>query len=170
MPNWQIPFYWLYFCIINNKKNKLLWMKRGKEIKLEIDENYKVKIGTVDNKNPKSIYINLSAWGELIGEDEELNYNKIISLLRKKIKHNINKTISKEDFHKDKYIVDLDMRSSGISKSKRSFMSCEVTLFQKNNIPVNQYYIIKTVTNIANNIIKDCLDSQNHFKFYKTKN
>ena len=145
-------------------------MKRGKEIKLEIDENYKVKIGTVDNKNHKSIYINLSAWGELISEDEELNYNKIISLLRKKIKHNINKTISKEDFHKDKYIVDLDMRSSGISKSKRSFMSCEVTLFQKNNIPVNQYYIIKTVTNIANNIIKDCLDGQNHFTFYKTKN
>ena len=145
-------------------------MKRGKEIKLDIDENYKVKIGTVDNKNPKSIYINLSAWGELNEYDEELNYDKIISLLRKNIKNNINKNISVEDFHKDKYIVDLDMRSSGISKSKRSFMSCEVTLFQKNNIPVNQYYIIKSVTTIANNIIKDCLDRQNHFKFYKTKN
>lgn len=145
-------------------------MKRGKEIKIDVDENYKVKIGTVDNKNPKSVYINLSAWGELKNNNEELNYEKIISLLRKNIKHNINNNISVEDFHKNKYIVDLDMRSSGINKTKRSFMSCEVTLFQKNNIPVNQYYIIKRVTNIANNIIKDCLNKQEHFKFYKTKN
>ncbi len=145
-------------------------MKRGKEIKIDVDENYKVKIGTVDNKNPKSVYINLSAWGELKDNSEELNYDKIISLLRKNIKHNINNNINVEDFHKNKYIVDLDMRSSGINKSKRSFMSCEVTLFQKNDIPVNQYYIIKRVTNIASNIIKDCLNKQDHFKFYKTKN
>ena len=41
-------------------------MKRGKEITLDIETNYKIKLGTVDNKNTKSIYINLSAWGELI--------------------------------------------------------------------------------------------------------
>ena len=144
-------------------------MKRGKEIKLDIDKNYKVKVGTVDNKNPKSIYINLSAWGELKEFNEELNYDKVISLLRKNIKNNINKNISIDDFHKDKYIVDLDMRSSGISSHKRSFMCCEVTLFQKNNIPINQYYIIKRITSIANNIINDCLEKQSHFKFYKTK-
>jgi len=144
-------------------------MKRGKEIKLDIDKNYKVKVGTVDNKNPKSVYINLSAWGELKQFNEELNYDKVISLLRKDIKNNINKNINIEDFYKDKYIVDLDMRSSGISSDKRSFMSCEVTLFQKNNIPINQYYIIKRITSIANNIINDCLEKQSHFKFYKTK-
>ncbi len=144
-------------------------MKRGKEIKLDIDKNYKVKVGTVDNKNPKSIYINLSAWGELKEFNEDLNYDKVISLLRKNIKNNINKNINIDNFHKDKYIVDLDMRSSGISKDKRSFMSCEVTLFQKNNIPINQYYIIRRITSIANNIINDCLEKQSHFKFYKTK-
>ena len=144
-------------------------MKRSKEIKLDIDKNYKVKVGTVDNKNPKSVYINLSAWGELKQFNEELNYDKVISLLRKDIKNNINKNINIEDFYKDKYIVDLDMRSSGISSDKRSFMSCEVTLFQKNNIPINQYYIIKRITSIANNIINDCLEKQSHFKFYKTK-
>ena len=82
-------------------------------------------------KTPKSIYINLSAWGELKENEEEINYDKVISLLRKRIKHNINSTINKTDFHRDKYIVDLDMRSSGISNEKRSFMSCEITLFQK---------------------------------------
>ena len=36
-------------------------MKRGKEITLDVNSNYKVKLGTVDNKNSKSIYI---SWGE----------------------------------------------------------------------------------------------------------
>ena len=50
-----------------NEKRKRIYNKR----KLRI---IKIKLGTVDNKNPKSIYINLSAWGELIKEEEELNY------------------------------------------------------------------------------------------------
>ena len=47
-------------------------MKRGKEITLDINSNYKIKIGTVDNKNTKSIYINLSAWGKLNNEDDRM--------------------------------------------------------------------------------------------------
>ena len=145
-------------------------MKRGKEFTLDVSSNYKVKLGTVDNKNPKSIYINLSAWGELIKEEEDLNYDSIINKLRNRIKHNINTTINQEDFHKGRYIVDLDMRSSGISKSKRSFMSCEITLFQKNGIPVNKPIMIESATNIVNTIIEECLNKQNHFTFFKTKN
>ena len=145
-------------------------MKRGKELTLDVNSNYKVKLGTVDNKNPKSIYINVSAWGELIKEDEEINYDSIINKLRNKIKHNINTTIDQQDFHKGRYIVDLDMRSSGISKTKRSFMSCEITLFQKNSIPVNKPIMIESATDIINRIITECLDKQNHFTFYKTKN
>ena len=159
MPNWQTYLFSLYFTHTNNKKIKVLWMKRGKELKLDINPNYKIKIGTVDNKNPKSIYINLSAWGELNEDDEEINYDKVISLLRKRIKNNINQNI-----------VELDMRSSGITTKKRSFMCCEITLYQKNMIPVNKSHMVESTTNIVQNIIKDCLDDQPHFTFYKTKN
>ena len=145
-------------------------MKRGKEIILDINNNYKIKMGTVDNKNPKSIYISLSAWGELIDDDETINYGSVINKLRKQIKHNINSVINPNDFHKNKYIVDLDMRSSGISNSKRSFMSCEITLYQKNNISVNKPFIINRTTNIVQNIIVDCLEKQPHFTFHRTKN
>ena len=123
-------------------------MKRGKELKLDINPNYKIKIGTVDNKNPKSIYINLSAWGELKKNEDEINYDKVINSLRKRIKNNINKNINIGDFHQDKYIVELDMRSSGISDKKRSYMSCEITLYQKNLIPVNKPYMVDTTTTI----------------------
>jgi len=143
--------------------------KRGKEITLDIDSSYKIRLGTVDNKNPKSIYISLCAWGEPMKKTENINYNSIISNLRKQIKHNINSTIDIDDFHRDKYIVDLDMRSSGISDDKRSFMSCEITLYQKNNIPVNKPKMINTATNIVKNVIGSCLETQDHFTFYKTK-
>ena len=106
-------------------------MKRGKEVKLDINPNYKISVGTVDNKNPKSIYISLSAWGQLLKEENEIDYDRIINKIRKDIKRTLNVNLNKEDFHNDKYIVDLDMRSSGISYKKRSFMSCEITLFQK---------------------------------------
>jgi len=143
--------------------------KRGKEITLDVDSSYKVRLGTVDNKNPKSIYISLCAWGEPMKETENINYNSVISNLRKQIKHNINSTIDVNDFHTDKYIVDLDMRSSGISDGKRSFMSCEITLFQKNNISVTKPKMVNTATDIVKNVIGSCLEKQEHFTFYKTK-
>jgi hypothetical protein len=143
--------------------------KRGKEISLDVDSNYKIRLGTVDNRNPKSIYINLSAWGEPINISNNINYNGVISKLRKQIKHNINSIIDIDDFYKNKYIVDLDMRSSGISNIKRSFMSCEITLYQKNNIPVNKPKMINIATNIIKNVIGSCLENQNYFTFYKTK-
>ena len=46
-------------------------MKRGKEITLQSRENYKVKLGTIDNKNPKTIYLNVSAWGKPLTEEED---------------------------------------------------------------------------------------------------
>ena len=144
-------------------------MKRGKEITLDVNKNYKIKIGTVDNKNPKSVYINLSAWGELNESIDVINYDSVINKLRKNIKQNINSIIDKKDFHINRYIVDMDMRSSGISSEKRSFMSCEITLFQKNNIPINKPKIINAATDIVNDVIINCLDNQKHFNFYKTK-
>ena len=81
-------------------------MKLGKELKLEIAPNYKTKIGTVNNKESKSIYINLTAWGEINDINENTNYSSVVSGLRKKIKQNINTNVNKELFHDNKYIVD----------------------------------------------------------------
>tara|TARA_Y100001937_G_scaffold105534_1_gene146465 strand:- start:718 stop:1155 length:438 start_codon:yes stop_codon:yes gene_type:complete len=144
-------------------------MKRGKEVKLDINPNYKISVGTVDNKNPKSIYISLSAWGQLLKEENEIDYDRIINKIRKDIKRTLNVNLNKEDFYNDKYIVDLDMRSSGISYKKRSFMSCEITLFQKNIIPVHKPKVINGATVLINNLIKECLNKQPYFNFYKTK-
>ena len=61
------------------------------------------------------------------------------------------------------------MRSSGITKTKRSYMSCEITLFQKDRIPVNNPMTISEGNRLVNNLIDDCFECNNHFRFYKTK-
>lgn len=144
-------------------------MKLGKELKLEIVPNYKTKIGTVNNKESKSIYINLTAWGEINDINENTNYDSVVSGLRKKIKQNINTNVNKELFHNDKYIVDLDMRTSGFVNTKRSFMSCEITLYQKKGLPINQPILVESSKTIIQEIVNNCLDNNSYFTFYKTK-
>ena len=144
-------------------------MKLGKELKLELVPNYKTKIGTVNNKESKSIYINLTAWGEINDINEKTNYDSVVSGLRKKIKQNINTNVNKELFHNDKYIVDLDMRTSGFVNTKRSFMSCEITLYQKKGLPINQPILVESSKTIIHEIVNNCLDNNSYFTFYKTK-
>tara|TARA_R110000787_G_scaffold155421_2_gene269173 strand:- start:1264 stop:1701 length:438 start_codon:yes stop_codon:yes gene_type:complete len=144
-------------------------MKLGKEVKLNLLPNYKTKVGTVNNKESKSIYINLSAWGEINDVNQNTNYDSVVSGIRKKIKQNINSNVDKELFHNDKYIVDLDMRTSGFVNTKRSFMSCEITLYQKQGLPINQPNLLESSKSIIHNIVNSCLDNNSYFTFYKTK-
>jgi len=144
-------------------------MKLGKEIKLDLLNNYKTKIGTVNNKESKSLYLNFTAWGEIQKDNEEQNYETFLSGVRKKIKQNLNSNLDKNLFYNDRYIVDLDMRTSGFDINKRSFMSCEITLFQKKNLPINQPVIIENTKNIIYGVINNCFENNNIFNFHKSK-
>ena len=144
-------------------------MKLGKEIKLDLLNNYKTKIGTVNNKESKSLYLNFTAWGEIQKDNEEQNYETFLSGVRKKIKQNLNNNLDKNLFYNDRYIVDLDMRTSGFDINKRSFMSCEITLFQKRNLPINQPIIIENTKNIIYGVINNCFENNNIFNFHKSK-
>ena len=61
------------------------------------------------------------------------------------------------------------MRTSGFVNTKRSFMSCEITLFQKKGLPINQPILVESSKNIIYEIVNNCLDNNNYFTFYKTK-
>jgi len=144
-------------------------MKLGKEIKLDLLNNYKTKIGTVNNKESKSLYINLCAWGQLSKLDENLNYDYYLRNVRKKIKQKLNNSLNKDLFHNHKYMVDLDMRTSGLSIEKRSFMSCEITLYQKKNLPLNKPRIVDNTKQIIKDVVTDCLENNSIFTFHRTK-
>ncbi len=144
-------------------------MKRGKEVTITTDREFNIKLGTIDNKIPYCIYLSISSWGEPVEYSEEKNYNTIINNLRKIIKQNTYNLIDENQFHRNKLIVDLDMKCSGINNNKRSYMNCEITLFQKNNLPITSDILINGVTKLFNESILETLEKNKYFKFYKTK-
>jgi hypothetical protein len=145
-------------------------MKTGKEIKNNEIENYSIVYGTVNNKNPKSIYLNLSAWADPLNEDY-LNYNFDIRNLNKNIKQTLFNYLNKNNsiFNKDRTIVDLDIRESGVKFGKRSFMNCEITFFMKEAISINSIEITNELE-ILTKILISLFDSNKTFNFYKKKN
>jgi hypothetical protein len=144
-------------------------MSRGKEILLQEDDRFLIKIGTIDNKDPKSIFLTISSWTR--PKKEEDNYERIVSNLRKRIKQRIFDEGDSSIFDPFRTIVDLDLRSSGISTSKKSFMFCEVTMFQNEiKLPIRSEHVLNYFKNISNNLIKDVFNEDSLFEFNKTKN
>ena len=142
-------------------------MKRGKEIKLNLPYEYNVISGAVDNRNPESIYIQISAWGKPKNKEEE-DFDSIIKQKSKRVKKKLFEMLDTEQFL-PKVIVDFNMASSGISYEKRSYMSVEMTLFQKNPIPVNSDKLLPTLNKISEKIITDVFEKDEDFKFYRRK-
>lgn len=142
-------------------------MKRGKEIRLNLPYEYNVISGAVDNKNPESIYIQISAWGKPKNKEEE-NFDTIIKNKSKRVKKKLYEVLDYSQFLPNA-IVDFNMASSGISYNKRSFMSVEVTLFQKDPLPVNSDKLLPTLNKISEKIITDVFEQDEDFKFYRRK-
>lgn len=147
-------------------------MKTGKELKINTFKDYNVVFGSVNNKHPKAVYINLSSWVEPKDADE-LNYNRVIRDLNKRIKQTIYnhfENVPDSDIIQERTIVDLDIRESGIRYGKRSFMSCEITLFLNTEIPVNSEIMKPMLTEIVDLLIDEVFKPNRSFTFNKKKN
>lgn len=143
-------------------------MGRGKEILLNEDEKFLIKIGTIDNKNPKSVFLTISSWTSPLRE--EVNYERMVSNLRKKIKQKIYNIQDDRLFNPNRTIVDLDLRSSGIAMTKKSFMFCEITMFQNEILPIKSTPIVGFFKNVSNELIRDVFNETSFFEFNKSKN
>ena len=144
-------------------------MKRGKEMKVETQYQYNIVSGTVDNNNPKSVYIQISAWGKPKSNGIE-NYEPIIRNKSKRVKRKLFEVLDGKHFYSGKSIVDFNMASSGINYGKKSFMSVEMTLFKKEPLlPINSEEMVPLVKDISEKIIKDVFEKDETFDFYKRK-
>ena len=144
-------------------------MKRGKEMKIETPYQYNVISGTVDNKNPKSVYIQISAWGKP-KEDGIEDYETIIKRKSKRVKRKLFEVLDDKRFYRTKSIVDFNMASSGINFGKKSFMSVEMTLFKREPLlPINSNKMKPILEEVSNKIINDVFEKDENFRFYKKK-
>ena len=142
-------------------------MKKGKTSKINGFRTFKSQYGTIDSQNLKSIYVNIQTWVE--PKDEVENWDRVVLNMTRSVKHSVYENINKEIFD-DKFIVDLDLRTSGIQLKKKSFMNIEANLYLKQHMDFKSPKLKKVVKNLIKDIYGDVLNKNKHFKFYLTKN
>lgn len=141
-------------------------MKKGKSVKLNVFNQIKTTYGTVDSKNLKSIYINIQSW--VTPKDDFENWNRIVCNLSREIKHSVFESINREIFQENS-IVDLDLRTSGISKGKKSFFNLEINLYLKEDMDFKSLTIKDSVKKILKTIFKKNIKENNYFSFSMSK-
>ena len=141
-------------------------MKKGKSVKLNLYSPIKSVYGTVDSKNLKSLYINIQSWVSPKFDHE--NWNRVVCNLSREIKHSVYNSIDSQLF-KETSIVDLDLRTSGISHGKKSFFNLEVNLYTNKEMDFKSSEIKESVKKIIKNIVRDNVVENKYFNFSLSK-
>ena len=142
-------------------------MKKGKTIKFSGYRTFKSHYGTIDSTNLKSIFINIQSWVE--PKDDIENWNRVVLNMTRSVKHTVLENINKEVFD-TKFIVDLDLRTSGLQLNKKSFMNLEINLFVLEPMDFKSPKLKKYVKNLIKSVYGDVMNKNKYFKFYLTKN
>ena len=141
-------------------------MKKGKSVKLNLYNPIKSSYGTVDSKKLKSVYINIQSW--VTPKFEHDNWNRVVCNLSREIKHSVYNSITTGIFQ-EKSIVDLDLRTSGISHGKKSFFNLEVNLYTNIELDFKSYEIKESIKKIVNTIFKNNINENKYFDFSTSK-
>lgn len=142
---------------------------RGTEKEIEINDKVNICFGSVDKNDPKSVYIKFSSWCNTIDYNDDNDYKRIIKNITKRIKNYIYEHVDKDIFYNTMVIVDMDMRESGISSNKPSFMSCEITLYQKNNYKLIEDELVNEMNRLSESICDKIFNKDKFFEFHKHK-
>ena len=142
-------------------------MKKGKTSKLIGYRSSKVIYGTVNSKDFKSLYLNLQTWVEPKIDPE--SWSRIVLNMSRSIKHSVYEHIDKTLFD-DKFIVDMDLRTSGLQPKKKSFMNLEINLFLIDELDFKDTKLKRKLKTIVKGIYDDVLIKNENFKFSLTQN
>ncbi len=142
-------------------------MKKGKTTKLSGYKSFKSHFGTIDSTNLKSIFLNIQTWVE--PKDDLENWNRVVLNMTRSVKHTVLENINK-DYFDTKFIVDLDLRTSGLQIKKKSFLNLEINLFLINEIDFKSPKLKKLVKSLIKSIYTEIINKNQYFKFYLTKN
>lgn len=142
-------------------------MKKGKTSKIAGFKTAKVIYGTVDSFNFRSLYLNIQTWVEPIKDSE--NWSRVVQNLSRTIKHVVLDSLDKTIFD-DKFIVDLDLRSSGLTLGKKSFLNLEINLYLKEeNLDFKSVTLKDTLKKLSKDVFQNGFLENKYFTFYLTK-
>jgi len=89
--------------------------------------------------------------------------------MSRSIKHSIYDHIDKTLFD-EKFIVDMDLRTSGLQLKKKSFLNLEINLYLIKEIDFKDIKLKRKLKEIIKGVYDDVLTKNQYFKFYLTKN
>ena len=142
-------------------------MKKGKTSKIAGFKNAKIVYGTVDSFNIRSLYLNIQTWVEPIKDSE--NWTRVVQNLSRAIKHVVLDSLDKTIFD-DKFIVDLDLRSSGLTLGKKSFLNLEINLYLKDEgTDFKSNNLRDTLKKLSKDVFQNGFLESKYFTFYLTK-
>lgn len=143
-------------------------VRLNSEKKIE-NENFKIKIGTTNKTNPIVVYVEGRAF--ISPQEEKEDYTRDISELKHNFSRAISKHISDSSLFDNKYILDFQVASKGISLNKKSFLSFQFLLRQnKENV-----HKLKEIKDLSENMITSIVSSlaenitEHNFVISKTK-
>ena len=141
-------------------------MKKGKSVRLNLFNSIKTSYGTVDSKNLKSVYINIQSW--VTPKEEMENWNRIVCNLSREIKHSVFESINRNLFN-ERSIVDLDLRTSGISHGKKSFFNLEINLYTNSELDFKSQTIKDSIKTVVKTLYKNNIKNNPYFIFSMSK-
>jgi len=142
-------------------------MKKGKTSKLDLFQDAKCYYGSVDATELKSIYLVLQTW--VTPTQERDNWERVVGTISRTIKHKVLEVYNKSLF-KEHFIVDLDLRTSGIKVDKASFLNLEITFFTKENIEFKSENLSKELNHVLKEVHDNVLKKSKYFTIQYSKN
>jgi hypothetical protein len=103
-------------------------MKRlNKEYPINVCDDVLVKYGTVNKDDPQVVYVNGRCW---ICPNEEVDYEDAVSEIEARMRGDIKDFIAHNDNFSDRFILDLDFSTDGLTQNMKRFLSFDFYLRQ----------------------------------------
>ena len=159
--------YFIYKDFFMETQTKTVRLNSEKTINHEL---FKIKIGTTNKINPKVIYVEGRTFIQPLNEKN--SYTTELTGIKRGFNKIIQNFIESNDLFSKKYILDFQVAQSGISTLKRSFLSFQFLLKQKNEENVLKLKDIKQksecdIQNVLNDLTR-CIEDYD-FEVTKTK-
>lgn len=146
-----------------------MFVDSKQKIVKKIVKGHNIKYGFLNCQNNKSMFININSWVELKKIDCFVDYSKEFKRINKNIKTIIYQELKNSCFDQQNFIVDLDIRKNGLISGMKSFLSCEITLFNRNGYLTPDNNLEEKINKIISKVINEELSENNYFKFSPKK-
>ena len=105
-------------------------MKRlKKECNLEVSKHISLKYGSIDRNNPQVVYVSGKCW---ISPSYGVDYTEAMEYAEKGLRKDIRELLANGTDFDSRFILDFDINTEGLSVGRKTFLSFDFFLRQKN--------------------------------------